>query len=154
MTGVTEQPRRRIFCFSSGPFVPMGWTRGRGALGADRGADTSMDNHERGIERKFGRPDTPLPDWDGSFGGDPKRLPRVVQKLMAKRRLTPEEKAEMLWRLYELDQADRVRTNQRVGALLLLMLMLTGVAIWLYLHPQPWIAERLLAIVDPTYEPR
>jgi len=113
-----------------------------------------MDNHERGIERKFGRPDKPLPDWNGSYGGDPKRLPRVVQKLMAKRRLTAEEKAELLWRLYELDQADRVRTNRRVGALLLLVLLLTGAAIWLYLNPQPWIADRLLAIVDPAYDVR
>jgi hypothetical protein len=108
-----------------------------------------MDNHERGIERKFGRPDTPLPEWDGSFGGDAKKLPRVIQKLIAKRRLSAEEKAEMLWRLYELDQADRVRTNHRVVALLLLMSLLTGVAIWLYFNPQPWIAERMLAIVDP-----
>jgi hypothetical protein len=108
-----------------------------------------MDNHERGIEKKFGRPDLPLPDWNGTYGGDPKKLPRVVQKLLAKRRLTAEEKAELLWRFYELDQADRVRTNRRVIALLALLLLVTGVALYLYFNPQPWIAERMLAIVDP-----
>ncbi len=108
-----------------------------------------MDNHERGIETKFGRSDTPLPEWNGSFGGDPKKLPRVVQKILAKRRLTAEEKAELLWRLYELDQADRVRTNRRVAALLVLLVLATGTALYLYFNPQPWIAERMLSIVDP-----
>jgi hypothetical protein len=108
-----------------------------------------MDNHERGIERKYGRSDTPLPEWDGSYRGDPKKLPRVIQKLMAKRRLTAEEKAELLWRIYELDQADRVRTNHRVLTLLVLLVLFTGVAIWLYFNPQPWIAAKMLEIVDP-----
>jgi hypothetical protein len=72
-----------------------------------------------------------------------------VQKLMHKRRLSPEEKAELLWRIYELDQRDRVRTNRRVTLLLALLLVITGTAVWLYLNPQPWIAERMLEIVDP-----
>jgi hypothetical protein len=110
-----------------------------------------MDNHERGIEKKFGRPDTPLPEWNGSYGGDPKKLPRVIQKLMAKRRLSAEEKAELLWRIYELDQEDRKRTTARIAVLLVLLVLSTGVAIWLYFNPQPWIAERMLAIVDPGY---
>jgi hypothetical protein len=108
-----------------------------------------MDNHERGIERKYGRADAPLPEWNGSYGGDPKKLPRVIQKLLAKRRLTAEEKAELLWRIYELDQADRVRTGRRIFSLIALMVICTGIAIWLYLHPQPWIAQKMLEIVDP-----
>jgi len=108
-----------------------------------------MDNHERGIEKKFGRPDMPLPEWNGSYGGDPKKLPRVVQKFLAKRRLNAEEKAEFLWRLYELDQADRARTTQRTVSLLTALLICTGIAVWLYFNPQPWIAQKMLEIVDP-----
>ena len=108
-----------------------------------------MDNHERGIEKKFGRPDTPLPEWNGSYRGDPQKLPRVVQKLQAKRRLSAEEKAELLWRIYELDLQDRRNTTGRIVVLLLFLMLCTGGAIWLYLNPQPWIAERMLAIVDP-----
>lgn len=108
-----------------------------------------MDNHERGWEKKPGRPDLPLPEWNGSYWGDPKKLPRVVQKLKQKRKLTPEEKAELLWRFYELDQIDRRRTQLRIAALLVLLVVVTGAAVWLYLNPQPWIADRLLQLVDP-----
>ncbi|HJW13468.1 MAG TPA: hypothetical protein VJ776_02165 [Thermoanaerobaculia bacterium] len=108
-----------------------------------------MDNHERGWEKKLDRPDLPLPEWNGSYWGDPKRLPRVVQKLRQKRKLTAEEKAELLWRFYELDQIDRRKTRTRVMVLLLLLVVVTGTAVWLYLHPQAWIADRLLRIVDP-----
>lgn len=108
-----------------------------------------MDNHERGWEKKAGRPDAPLPEWNGSYGGDPKYLPRVVQKLRQNRKLTAEEKAELLWRFYELDQVDRRRTHARVMALLVVLVILTGTAVWLYLHPQPWIATKILEVVDP-----
>ena len=108
-----------------------------------------MDNHERGWEKKPGRPDVPLPEWNGSYWGDQAKLPRVVQKLRQKRKLTAEEKAELLWRFYELDQIDRSRTRTRVLLLLLLLVVVTGTAVWLYIHPQHWIADRLLQIVDP-----
>ena len=108
-----------------------------------------MDNHERGWEKKPGRPDVPLPEWNGSYWGDPHKLPRVVQKLVQKRRLTPEEKAELLWRFYELDQIDRRKTQARIAALIVLLVIVTGAAVWLYFNPQPWIADRLLQIVDP-----
>ena len=108
-----------------------------------------MDNHERGWEKKLGRPDLPLPEWNGSYGGDPKRLPRVVQKLRQNRKLTPEEKAELLWRFYELDQVDRRRTRNRVVTLLAVLMVITGAAVWLYFNPQPWIANKILEVVDP-----
>jgi len=108
-----------------------------------------MDNHERGWEKKPGRADVPLPEWNGSYWGDSRKLPRVVQKLVQKRRLTPEEKAELLWRFYELDQIDRRKTQARIGMLVVLLVIVTGAAVWLYLNPQPWIADRLLQIVDP-----
>jgi hypothetical protein len=108
-----------------------------------------VDNHERGWEKKPDRLDVPIPEWNGSYGGDPRKLPRVVQKLKQKRKLTPEEKAELLWRFYELDQLDRRRTQARIAALLMLLVMMTGVAVWLYFNPQPWIADRLLQMVDP-----
>lgn len=108
-----------------------------------------MDNHERGWEKKLGRPDQPLPEWNGSYWGDPNRLPRVVQKLRQKRKLTAEEKAELLWRFYELDQVDRQKTRARVMTLLVVLVALTGACVWLYFHPQPWIANKMLEIVDP-----
>jgi hypothetical protein len=108
-----------------------------------------MDNHERGWEKKPGRPDLPLPEWNGSYGGDSRRLPRVVQKLQQKRKLTAEEKAELLWRFYELDQVDRRKTQARVATMLVVLVLLTAGAVWLYFNPQPWIADRLLEIVDP-----
>ena len=54
-----------------------------------------MDKHERGWEIQEGRDDLPLPNWNGSYGGDQKRLPKVVQKLLLRSPLTPEEKAEL-----------------------------------------------------------
>jgi hypothetical protein len=108
-----------------------------------------MDNHERGWEKKPGRPDAPLPEWSGSYGGDPKYLPRVVQKLRQNRKLTAEEKAELLWRFYELDQVDRRKTRARVMTLLLFLVVVTGTAVWLYFNPQTWIVTKILEIVDP-----
>src|SRR5882762_10759106 len=69
----------------------------------------AMDRHEKGLEKVPGRPDLPLPEWQGGYGGDAQRLPKVVQKLLHARILTAEEKAELLWRLFELDQRARVR---------------------------------------------
>lgn len=80
-----------------------------------------MDKHEKGVEIDPYRPDLPLTKWDGRYGGDPKRLPKVVQKLVLRRPLTPEEKAELLWRFYELDQGGRARRGL-IGVLLVIVL--------------------------------
>ena len=83
-----------------------------------------MDKHEKGIEVDPYRPDLPLPKWDGKYGGDQKRLPKVVQKLVLRRPLTPEEKAELLWRFFELEQGARTRR----GLLWILFVIVLGVA--------------------------
>ncbi len=83
-----------------------------------------MDKHEKGLEIDPDRPDLPLPKWDGRYRGDQKRLPKVVQKLVLRRPLTPEEKAELLWRFYELEQGTRARR----GLLWLLFAIVVGIA--------------------------
>ena len=108
-----------------------------------------MDNHERGIEKEPGRLDTPLSEWKGSHRGDPRKLPRVVQKLKTGRRLTAEEKAELLWRIYELDQAARGRRDLTRTLLLLLFLALAGLGTYL-LVTQPWIAGGILDLMYPV----
>lgn len=105
-----------------------------------------MDDHERGIEKKSGRPDKPLPEWDGSYRGDPRRLPRVVQKLRLKCRLSAEEKAELLWRLYELDQRERVRDQRRFAVFLTVSILFAALAGWL-LVSQPWLLRGMVDIV-------
>ena len=107
-----------------------------------------MDNHERGWERIEGRMDLPLPEWRGSYGGDPRRLPRVVQKLMHKRKLTAEEKAELLWRLYELDQEARAARRKRVTALLTLGVVLAIAAAWLWLYPPQWLVRSIADLLE------
>jgi hypothetical protein len=98
-----------------------------------------MDKHEKGIEFDPYRPDLPLPKWNGKYGGDPKHLPKVVQKLILRRPLTPEEKAELLWRFFELDQGSRVR--ERLLWLLSLLLCIACFAGYLaYRHQIPWLA--------------
>src|SRR2546425_12195014 len=86
-----------------------------------------MDEHEKGIEVDPLRPDLPLPKWDGRYRGDPKRLPKVVQKLMLRRPLTPEEKAELLWRFYELQQGARARMILVLVLTIVCLLCLVGI---------------------------
>jgi len=102
-----------------------------------------MDKHEKGIEIDSTRPDKPLPRWNGKYGGDPKRLPKVVQKLILRRPLTPEEKAELLWRFYELDQGGRV--GKRIAWILLFVVCLA--LIGGYVAYTQW--DRLLAHMTP-----
>jgi hypothetical protein len=98
-----------------------------------------MDKHEKGIDVDPYRPDQPLPRWNGSYKGDAKRLPKVVQKLMLRRTLTAEEKAELLWRFFELEQGGRVR--ERLLWLLSLLLVLACFAGYLaYTHQLTWLA--------------
>jgi len=100
-----------------------------------------MDKHEKGIEVDPYRPDLPLPRWNGKYGGDQKRLPKVVQKLVLRRPLTPEEKAELLWRFYELEQGGRMR--ERLLWLLAIALCLVCFAGYLaWNHQFPALAER------------
>jgi hypothetical protein len=103
-----------------------------------------MDKHEKGIEFDPYRPDQPLPRWNGKYVGDPKFLPKVVQKLLLRRILTPEEKAELLWRYYELEQGGRVR--ERLIWILTLALCLACFAGYLvYTHQIPG----LVALAHP-----
>jgi hypothetical protein len=98
-----------------------------------------MDKHEKGIEVDPYRPDQPLPRWNGKYSGDPKFLPKVVQKLLLRRMLTPEEKAELLWRYFELEQGGRVR--ERLLWLLTLVLCLACFAGYLlFTHQIPALA--------------
>jgi hypothetical protein len=99
-----------------------------------------MDKHEKGIEIDPYRPDAPLTRWDGKYGGDQKRLPKVVQKLVLRRPLTPEEKAELLWRFYELEQGGRARRGL-IGVLMVMVLCAVCVAGYLvYTHQIPFLA--------------
>jgi hypothetical protein len=106
-----------------------------------------MDKHERGWEIEEGRLDMPLPRWNGSYGGDPKRLPKVVQKLLLRRPLTPEEKAELLWRYYELDQSHRSRNRVLVGTLLVLLAL--GVLAFIAAFPPEWARQELVRFLGP-----
>jgi hypothetical protein len=105
-----------------------------------------LDDHERGVEKRPGRPDKPLPEWDGSYRGDPRRLPRVVQKLRLKRRLSAEEKAELLWRLYELDERERIGDRRRLAVFLTVSVLFAALAGWL-LVSQPWLLRGVVDIV-------
>lgn len=107
-----------------------------------------MDDHERGWQRKEGRIDLPLPEWRGTYGGDPRRLPRVVQKLRHGRKLTAEEKAELLWRFHELDQEARAGRRKRATALLTLGVLLAIAATWLWLHPPKWLVQSIADLLE------
>ena len=100
-----------------------------------------MDKHEKGIEIDPTRTDLPLPRWKGRYGGDPKRLPRVVQKLMHRRTLSPEEKAELLWRFYELDQAARLR--QRLLLTAFFVICVAGVTGYFALTHWSWVLGQI-----------
>jgi hypothetical protein len=104
-----------------------------------------MDRHERGWEIQEGRLDQPLPRWNGSYGGDRRRLPKVVQKLATGRQLTPEEKAELLWRFYEIDLKRRSRNRGLVGALLVLAVL--GVLAFAAAYPPPWLRHEILRVL-------
>jgi hypothetical protein len=110
-----------------------------------------LDHHERGWEIKQERPDMPLPQWRGQYGGDPRRLPRVVQKLLHGHRLTAEEKAELLWRFYELDQQARTRRRKRMGLVAVVSVALVAAAAWVYLHPPRWLIESVADLVQQVH---
>lgn len=104
-----------------------------------------MDKHERGWEIQEGRLDQPLPLWNGSTRGDKRRLPKVVQKLLHGRSLTPEEKAELLWRFHELEQGRRVR--QRAVIATLLVFIALGIMAVVAAYPPPWLRAQILRVI-------
>lgn len=106
-----------------------------------------MDKHEKGIEPNPDRLDQPLTEWSGGYGGNPKRLPKVVQKLLLGRALSAEEKAELLWRFYEIDQGVRTRAarDRRVVALLFLLIAVAYVAVF----QRDWVAAGVMAWLSP-----
>ncbi len=106
-----------------------------------------MDKHEKGIEVDPYRPDLPLSRWNGKYGGDPKRLPKVVQKLLLRRPLTPEEKAELLWRFYELEQGGRI--HQGILWAALLMICVVGAAGYFAYAHWGWIMDRFQGALAP-----
>ena len=106
-----------------------------------------MDKHERGWEIQDGRLDVPLPQWNGSYRGDPRRLPKVVQKLAKKRPLTPEEKAELLWRFYELDMQRRSRSRGMAGVLFVLVTL--GVLAVMAAYPPAWLRQEIVRFLGP-----
>lgn len=110
-----------------------------------------MDRHEKGIEKEYGRMDRPLPEWKGGYGGDSRRLPKVVQKLMHGKTLTAEEKAELLWRFYEIDQATRSR-NARVW-MAILVLGLLAVAGYVGIYQREWVMGHVMAWLSPPAAP-
>jgi hypothetical protein len=110
-----------------------------------------MDKHEKGIEKQHGRVDLPLPEWQGSYAGDAKRLPKVVQKLVHGRTLTAEEKAELLWRMFELDQRSRERRAK--ARAWVLGLSLIAVAVYVGVYHRVWVAEQIMAWLSPPAGP-
>ena len=122
----------------------------RGALRPAR-TPMPMDRHEKGIEKAYGRVDRPLPEWKGSYGGDPRRLPKVVQKLMQRKTLTAEEKAELLWRFYEIDQSRRTR-QAKVWTTLLVLVVL-GAAAYLAFYQRQWVVNQVMAWLSPPATP-
>lgn len=106
-----------------------------------------MDKHERGWEIQEGRLDMPLPQWNGSYRGDQRRLPKVVQKLAKHRPLTPEEKAELLWRFYELEMGRRSRSRGTVGVLAVMVAL--GILAIMAAFPPEWLREELARFLGP-----
>ena len=110
-----------------------------------------MDRHEKGIEKEYGRVDRPLPEWKGGYGGDPRRLPKVVQKLMQRKTLSAEEKAELLWRFYEIDQSQRTR-QAKVWTSLLVLVVLAAAA-YLAFYQRQWVVSQVMAWLSPPATP-
>jgi len=111
----------------------------------------AMDRHEKGLEKVPGRLDQPLPEWHGGYGGDAQRLPKVVQKLMHGRILTAEEKAELLWRLFELDQREKSRRARSQRILVAVALLAAGA--WVAIYQWRWVAEHVMAWLSPPAAP-
>ena len=106
-----------------------------------------MDKHERGWEISEDRLDMPLPKWNGSYRGDRRKLPRVVQKLLhGGAKLTAEEKAELLWRFYELDQRARTRRGRLLATVVLLGIV--GSLLYVAAYPPHWLRERMLFLLN------
>lgn len=110
-----------------------------------------MDKHEKGIQKEPGRLDQPLSEWRGGYGGDVRRLPKVVQKLLHGRALSAEEKAELLWRFFELDHRARDRRRRIRGWVL--GILVVALASYLAAHERAWIAAQVMAWLSPPATP-
>ncbi len=109
-----------------------------------------MDKHERGLEISEARLDLPLPKWNGSYRGDKHRLPKVVQKLLLERPLTPEEKAELLWRFHELDHRKRGRRRALTAVVLVIGILVALAAVAAY--PPPWLRQQMSGVVGSVLQ--
>ncbi|HLQ65782.1 MAG TPA: hypothetical protein VK123_00960 [Candidatus Limnocylindrales bacterium] len=120
--------------------MPIDWIDPGSAV--DSGVGGAMDKHERGWEVEEGRLDLPLPHWNGSYRGDKKHLPKVVQKLLLGRNLTPEEKAELLWRFHELDAKKKARSRGMTGVTLVLLTL--GALALIAAFPPEWLRREFM----------
>jgi hypothetical protein len=109
-----------------------------------------MDKHERGLEVSEARLDLPLPKWNGSYRGEKHRLPKVVQKLLLGRPLTPEEKAELLWRFHELENQRRVRQRAVTAVVLVIGVLVALAAVAAY--PPPWLRQQMSGVVGSVLQ--
>jgi hypothetical protein len=110
-----------------------------------------MDKHEKGIEKLPGRLDRSLPEWNGSYGGDSRRLPKVVQKLLMGRTLSAEEKAELLWRFFELDQRARERATR--FRFMAMGVALAAVLAYVAIFHRAWVVGQIMAWLSPPAGP-
>ena len=111
----------------------------------------AMDRHEKGLEKVPGRLDQPLPDWNGSYSGNVGKLPKVVQKLMHGVNMSAEEKAELLWRFFELDQRARAR-GASAKRILTAVALIAGIA-WVAIYQWRWVVNQVMAWLSPPAAP-
>jgi len=111
----------------------------------------AMDRHEKGLEKVPGRLDQPLPDWNGSYSGNVGKLPKVVQKLMHGVNMSAEEKAELLWRFFELDQRARAR-GASTKRILTAVALIAGIA-WVAIYQWRWVVNQVMAWLSPPAAP-
>lgn len=109
-----------------------------------------MDKHERGLEISEARLDLPLPKWNGSYRGEKHRLPKVVQKLLLGRPLTPEEKAELLWRFHELERLRRGRRRALTAVVLVIGVLVALAAVAAY--PPPWLRQQMSGVLGSVLQ--
>jgi hypothetical protein len=111
----------------------------------------AMDRHEKGLEKVPGRLDQPLPEWNGSYSGNVGKLPKVVQKLMHGVNMSAEEKAELLWRFFELDQRGRQR-QVWMRRVLVAVVLIAGTA-YVAIYQWRWVLNQVMAWLSPPAAP-
>ena len=78
------------------------------------------------------------------------RLPKVVQKLLLDRPLTPEEKAELLWRFHELEHQRRGRRRAVTAVALVIGLLVALAAVAAY--PPPWLRHQMSGVLGSVLQ--